>query len=167
MTKSKLSEIVKVLGGAEELEYNDLLAKSRQLDTISQQFETIAAAINKVSMPAVEKPTAPMAATAVVDTPKVEIRRKRMEFGELSDKEKIQWQISALETKAKSNGHWNSGKWEELLRNDFGYYNEGLGRSCRSALARTGGKFRANFRERIRTVFGEEARQYLDRLAKL
>lgn len=160
MMKSKLGELVKVLGGAEEAEYNDLLAKS-------QQFETIAAAINQMSMPATEKPAAPMATTALVETPKVEIRRNKRNFAELSDRERIEWQLSTLETKTRTNGHWDNGKWEELLLKDFGYYNEDLGRSCRSALARTSGKFRANFKERIRTVFGEEARQYLDRLAKL
>jgi hypothetical protein len=93
-------------------------------------------------------------------------RRIKKGWNDLTDKEKIAWQVKVVELKAQKGGKLDNGDWKQLLKSDFGYYNEDLGRSLRAAIARTSGNFRPMFEERIRTVFGDEAKQYLDRLPK-
>lgn len=162
MSTSRLGEIARVLGGAEEAQYLELIAKSQQLDAIL-------AALKAAPGVSVENQ---YSSSIQADEPSLlpttrRGRRVRKSWETLSDREQIEWQIKALELKASHNGHWENGQWKKLLKEDFGHYNEDLGRSLRAALARTSGKFRTMFEDRIHKVFGDEAKPLLDRLSKI
>lgn len=158
MPNSKLGELAKLLGGAEEAEYSELLTKSRQLDA----FLTALKGAGVANIENQRTVTSSSASEAGQST-----RRIKKNWKDLSDREQIEWQIKALELKASSNGHWQNGTWKELIRKDFGHYDQKLSKSLRAALARTSGGFREMFKARIETVLGNEAGPYLDRLGKL
>lgn len=157
---SRLAELVKILGGSEETEYVQLRQDSRQL-------QAILAALNGVRATSGEAPAETFEARPDVDLGVKKARKIRKGWGDFSDREKIEWQLKALELKAAANGEWENGQWHKLLKNDFGHYTEELGRSLRAALSRTSGGFRDSFAMRISKVFEDEAGPYLDRLAKL
>jgi len=157
---SRLKELVGVLGGAEEAEYNQLLTDSLQLRKFHELLTGSKGSTEGIAEPNSASPPTP-------DAPPQRRRRAKKTWEDLTDAEQIQWQLKALELKAEMGGHWKNGAWEKLLKQDFGYYNSELGGSLRAALARTNGGFRKMFETRIKTVFGDQAKQYIDRLAKL
>lgn len=161
MTTSKLAALVSLLGGVFETEYNTLLTKSQKLDTIFQ-------ALKGVSEGNVENPQPVQEVPAVETEPASRPRKAKKNWDDLDDREQVAWKIKALELRAASkNGHWENGAWKDLLKEDFGHFDQKLSKSLRAALAHTSGGFRDMFVARIEKVFGGEAKPYLDRLAKI
>ncbi len=150
---SRLGNVARALGGDELAEYEMLVQNNEQLQQILQTV----ASVNGLGM-------APKTAQSSTTPAQKGARRN---WDDLSQQEQITWLLKALELKAKGNGSWDNGQWKNILKQDFGHYSAGLGRSLRAALARTNGKFRANFVTRIKSAFGKDFHLYLDRLSKL
>jgi len=143
-------------------EYDQLLADSQQLSAIRSALAGVGGSAN--SRPAVQPPSAPSLQTHIQGK---RSRQPRKLWEDLNDREQIEWQIKALELRAENGGKFPNGTWQKLLKEDFGHYNENLGRSLRSALARTSGGFRQMFESRIQKIFGDDAKTYLERLAQV
>jgi len=142
-------------------EYDQLLADSKHLDALRKLFN---GATNSPLAPTPVQPDP----TPNPESPQSRKRRTKKHWHDLTDQEQIEWQLKALELKAKvGDEDWKNGAREKLIKQDFGYYDADISGSCRAALARTGGDFREMFATRIEKVFGDQAKSYLDRLAKL
>lgn len=146
-TSSVLSELARVVGGETLVEYESLVADRERLQHL---LEAIRRADGSRGLEPVAQPSEP----------------QNKNWDDLSDQEKINWLLKALEFKAEHGPNYN-GEWKDLLARDFGQYTPELGKSIRAAVARTSGKFRAGFEKRIRHVFHDRAQPYLDRLSKL
>ncbi|MDE1875031.1 MAG: hypothetical protein KGI79_01095 [Patescibacteria group bacterium] len=158
-SQSKLAAIAQALGGAEQAEYEELMAKSQRLDVLLSAINGAqpTAVTVLATVPAHHAP-----ATVRHRVPRV--RKKTWE--DLPDHEQVEWQIHALELKSHSNGSWPK-EWKDLLTTTFGYYSKKLGAQMRAALSRASGRFRPHFENRIRKVFGDRANAYLERYAKV
>lgn len=163
---SRLGQLAKALGGAEETEYNKLLGDS-------QQLAIFRAALNGVGGNGVEPNTDTLPSPSSTRPRKYrkssaakQAKKVGKMWADLSDEEKIEWQLKTIEAKAQ-NGDLSDAAWRKMLKTDFGHYNDVLDRSLHAALSRTNGGFRPSFENRIKTVFGEQAKPYLDRLAKV
>jgi hypothetical protein len=171
MATSKLHELVSLLGGSYEVEYNELAAASQRLQRFldalgmgSHQAEAIAAIAPAPVLPMANASLAPAPATA--STPS-RPAKKRMWY-DLSAYEQVEFQIRALEFKRDHPAEYMNGGWKELLKAVFGHYTKPLAASCRAVMARTSGKHRPQFIAKIKKacVGPSEAKAYLDRLAK-
>lgn len=163
-TKGSIMETTKIIDlsgyvAIPRSEYDLLLADSQQLHAIRQALEGVASTGARTVPPSGEQLGGEPHAKRT--------RRPRKNWEDLTDREQIEWQLKALELKAQNGGHFPNGTWQKLLKEDFGHYNEDLGRSLRSALARTSGGFRQMFEKRIQTIFGDDAKTLIDRLAKV
>jgi len=154
--ESKLRAVAEALGGAEKAEYDRLTSDSARL----QKFLQVLNSNGETVMPVSQTPIT----TTSPSTPE----KKKKKWQDFSERDQIVWLLNSLEQRAQnSDGRWQKADWQKLLKKDFGHYNASLGISLRAALARTSGKFRPNFEERIRRVMGGEAPTYLARLLSI
>lgn len=158
--KTKLQELVAVLGGEFASEYEALLADRTKLETFTRAVQGLGMTPDlTATLPVGRKPLVPG-----------EFRKTKTTrtWDDFNDQEQIEWLLKALELKAHEGDDWRHGQWKELIQRDFGRYSVKVGRRMRSALAHTGGKFRKQFVDRIHRIFpGAAAAPYLDRLTKI
>jgi hypothetical protein len=161
MTETKLIDLSGYVA-VPRSEYEQLVADSQQLSAFRALLQGA-----KNSIPAQDDSTPNHHPSPTSDVPQSRKRRTKKQWDDLTDQEQIEWQLKALELKAEMGGAWKNGSWEKLLKQDFGHHDAGISGSCRAALARTNGNFRQMFEARIQKVFGDQAKSYLDRFAKL
>jgi hypothetical protein len=154
---SKLAEIAKVLGGAELAEYEDLIAKSDKLTLIQTTLDSISGKFAEPSQSSVKSESQEQSSK----------RGKKKKWEDLQFREQVEWQLKALETKAKDESAWKNGGRERMIEAAFGYCDDELSKSIRSVMAHTSGGFRPKFEARIKGALGNEAKPYLDRLKLL
>jgi hypothetical protein len=160
----------KNLAGADVVaEFNDVMEKAAQLSNLMGLLEgaTKSGGFKQAVTPVSNANPEPKAVTFERAVLKHEnSRHAKMTWDRLDERERILWLIKALEVRSKNGDQFgHDSVWKDLLKESFGHYSEELGRSLRSALARTNGSFRPQFVNRIRKVFGKDAKPVLDRLA--
>ncbi len=148
-----LGRVATAIGGPILEEFNQLMADRQQLENI---------------LSAVSSTSAPAAALQTRRERSNGSGQKSKRWEDLEPRDQLELIAKALEAKGASNGHWNNGLFREFVTRNFGRYTKSNGRTLRSVLARTSGKFQPNFRKRVVRVLGEvEARVYFERIAKL
>jgi len=147
---SRLGDVARALGGAELAEYEELVRNATAL----QQIRT---AVDSVTI------ITPAAPPLRLTSPR---KSAVKEWADLTDAEKVKWQIKTLELRMQSNGSWDE-VWKRTIETDFGGHTPELEKSLTSAIRRTAGKFRGPFEDRVRKVLGDEAPDYLERLAQV
>jgi hypothetical protein len=155
-TDSRLGALAQALGGVEQEEYTTLLEDSQRLKNILSALGPQVAAGNGA---VAATPAAPSSAGG-------QSLRKR-NWKSLSKREQIEWLIDHLERKHREGGVLKNGDWETYVKASFGHYNAALGRSLRSAVARTSGKFRRHFVKKIKATCGADAPSFIARLEKV
>jgi len=138
-------------------EYNQLVDNSQRLKNILD----VAGLNNNLFTTSDQEPLQ----ETVVKEKKTSRKTKKM-WADLTEREQIEWQLKALELKKESGEKWKVER-EKMITRDFGHCDPALSGSLRAVLARTSGGHRASFEATIQNVFGNEAKPYLDRLAKL
>ena len=149
-----LDELISVLGEPLKAEYADLKSKADRLDQLSALLGT-----SQPSRPTVSPKE---------NQPKQVGRKHKKTWHDLTVCDQVEWVITTLEKKASAGSAWNNlAQWEKWIKSSFGYYEAKLGKSLRSAMARSGGKFRDNFLARIRKNCGDKAQHYIERLNRV
>jgi hypothetical protein len=173
---SAFMEKAKALAGDEVMaEFNQLVQEShdlsvmrQQLDLVRQMFNgggfLIGGAVPQLPQTQPVTPASPLAAPGAKQH-----KPAKKKWTSLDEKEQILWLLKAMEIRDKLPNKIFGGDntWENLLKQDFGYYDEELGRSLRSALAHANGGFRKHFMNKINKVFSTEAKPLLERLHKI
>lgn len=155
---SKLHDMAKVFGGEAYDEYKRLLSDSERLQTIMTAIQASNGVVAPVSL---------VQASDGRKRGRPPGSKSRRKWEDLEEREQVEWLIKVLELKSANGGPLKNGEWKDLLKTDFGHYSEALGRSLRSAMARTSGNFRKKFTKRIGKIFGDEAPAYITRLDRL
>lgn len=148
--KSKLAQVVALIGGEAQAEYEELLADREQLQSIRSALNGGVGAPGKAKNGA-------------------HVVQKR-KWTDLSPKEQLEFRLMTLtrRTQHMSTGSyydWNTRVFPELIRESFGRVPKNFSKSLGAMTARMGGKFRAGFIENVKQVLDpDEAKAYIERL---
>jgi hypothetical protein len=166
---SRLGALANAVGGDTLAEYEMLVRSYENQAMATAVLEKIRELVS---------PVAPTPVAVAQPTPKAKKGPKK--WTDLSEEQRIQWQIKMLElrlsvqtqaeARAENKDAWEKEwekEWRKLLEEDFGTYSPELGRSLRSVMSRTSGKFRPRFEQQIQKLLGDAAGPYLERLSKI
>ncbi len=93
-------------------EYNVLVEKGKKFDAVATQFGMLFGTNGTQLVAPVATPDSNKQSQSPL--------KGRKNYQSFSSREKIEWQIKTLETKASSGGKWQNGQWENLLKEEFG-----------------------------------------------
>jgi hypothetical protein len=149
-----LDEFLSAANVSLQAEYAVLKQKAASLDQLS-------ALINK-------RPDLSPAVSPNENQPKQVGRKPKKTWKDLSVRDQVEWMITTLEKKAAAGDAWNKQKlWQKWVKASFGYYEAKLGKSLRSVMSHSTGKFRGKFVARIKKNCGDRANHLIEQLNRV